>query len=350
MGERFWATKSRSPNVFLLTFEREERVFLSMRELLDKIAKVRVLVIGDVMLDHYIWGDVERISPEAPVPVVRIDRDTYTAGAGANVALNIASLGGKAEVIGPLGEDSSADMLLKLLKDKGVSMDKRCRIGGFSTILKTRVVVRKQQLCRLDREDRPSEYAKCVTDLRELIEGKMGCCDAVILSDYAKGFLTEDLVDFVIKVGKQKGVFVAMDPKPKRKLVVRGLNLLTPNRLESLQMAGIAHEDHDSFPAEEVCKKIFEQYGARHLVITLGGEGMLLSEEGRPYKQIPTYAREVFDVSGAGDTAIAGLVLGLAVGESIESAAHFANTAAGVVVGKVGTATATPEEILKYHE
>ncbi len=319
-----------------------------MKALLDKIAGLKILVVGDIILDHYIWGDASRISPEAPVPVVEVERDSYVAGGAANVALNLVALGAKAELCGVTGKDDAGIMLRGLLLEHSVAYDDAFGDYEIPTILKTRVIVRQQQLCRLDREREPDAYASILNEHSPEILAKIENQDAVILSDYAKGALTSDLIEEIKKRAASQGALVAYDPKPKRRLAHQGLGLLTPNRSESLKLAGLELEPHQPYPAEEVCRLIWELHEPRHLIITLGAEGMLLSEEGRVLEIIPTYAREVFDVSGAGDTVIAALTASLAAGAKLEEAAHFANTAAGVVVAKLGTATASPVEILHY--
>jgi D-glycero-beta-D-manno-heptose-7-phosphate kinase len=314
--------------------------------LLKKIARLRILVIGDVMLDHYVWGDATRISPEAPVPVVDIARDSWTAGGAANVALNIASLGAKCTVAGFLGQDDAGTRLAAILHSKKIAIVSTP--GDAPTILKTRVLVQHQQLCRLDREAPPTAYEFPAAKVKALLAGEIAACDAVILSDYAKGILSNDLVARITELARAAGKFIALDPKPKRKLEFRNLDLITPNKREALQLAGIEPLPHTPFPVAEVCARLHELYGTKHLVITLGEEGMLLSSNGTAQKTIPTAAREVFDVSGAGDTSLAALVLALVAGAPLETAAHFANAAAGVVVGKIGTATVTPKELITY--
>lgn len=318
------------------------------KDLLQKIARVRLLVIGDVMLDHYILGDATRISPEAPVPVVDIARDRYTAGGAANVALNVAALGAQCTVAGFLGNDEAGTRLNQILRDKGITA--LATPGTGSTIVKTRVIVQQQQLCRLDREAAPSAYRIPAAEIEGLFSGAIRQADAVVFSDYAKGILNDELVEKVSALARSAGKFLALDPKPKRKLAFHDLDLITPNRREALQLAGIEHEPHAPFPSEAVCKRLHELYRTKNLVVTLSEDGMLLSTEGKIGRTIPTAAREVFDVSGAGDTALASLVLALAAGSDLETAAHFANAASGVVVGKLGTATVTPAELLAYIE
>ncbi|MDR1010659.1 MAG: PfkB family carbohydrate kinase [Opitutaceae bacterium] len=311
--------------------------------LLEKITRLRILVIGDVMLDHYIWGDATRISPEAPVPVVDIARDTYTAGGAANVALNIASLGARCTVAGFFSDDEAGKKLLEILATRNIAAIRTP--GAGATILKTRVLVQHQQLCRLDRENPPPAYAVPPEKIVPLFRDAVLAHDAVILSDYAKGILSDKLIATVTKLARREGKLVALDPKPKRKLAFRDLDLITPNRKEALQLAGIEPEPGAPFPATEVCARLHKLHRTRNLVITMSEDGMLLSSKGKVGKIIPTAAREVFDVSGAGDTSLAALTLALTAGVQLKTAAQFANAAAGVVVGKIGTATATPAEL-----
>jgi D-beta-D-heptose 7-phosphate kinase/D-beta-D-heptose 1-phosphate adenosyltransferase len=314
--------------------------------LLRKISRLRLLVIGDLMLDRYIWGDATRISPEAPVPVIDIDRETWTAGGAGNVALNVASLGARCSVAGYIGPDDAGTKLAAALAERKIAV--LATPGSGRTIMKTRVLVQHQQLCRLDRESSPDAYQVSASRAATLLGREIKRCDAIVLSDYAKGLLTDALVAKVTALARAAGRLVALDPKPKRKLAFHGLDLITPNKRESLQLAGLDLPPHTPFPAAEVCARLHELYATKHLVITLGEDGMLLSSHGKVLKTIPTAAREVYDVSGAGDTALAALVLALAAGASLETAAHFANAAAGVVVGKLGTATVTPAELRAY--
>jgi D-glycero-beta-D-manno-heptose-7-phosphate kinase len=316
------------------------------KALIKKISGLRILVIGDLMLDHYIWGDATRISPEAPVPVIDIARDTWTAGGAANVAINITSLGARCTVLGFIGDDEAGTKLRSVLGEKGV--DAIATPGTGTTILKTRVMVQHQQLCRLDRESLPSHYAVSGKAIAPLLAKAIKACDAVILSDYAKGVLSDDVVAQATKLARAEGKFIALDPKPKHQLSFSGLDLITPNKREALQLAGIEPQPGVKFPAAAVCELLNKKYATKNIVVTLGEDGMLLSASGKVLTTIPTAAREIYDVSGAGDTALAGLVLALASGAGLEEAAHFANAAAGVVVAKLGTATVTPAELLEH--
>jgi len=313
-----------------------------MKELLQQIKGLRVLVIGDVMLDRYVIGEVNRISPEAPVPVLAVSEERSVAGGAANVALNLRSLGAAVEVIGWFGEDERGEELIDLLSQSDVSVDAQFRFSTAPTITKSRVTASNQQICRVDRESSPQYYLPDLEKLGGLIADKAESVDAVIVSDYGKGFVSDDLLSLV----RSSAQFLSVDPKPSRPLAYSQSDLLTPNRFEALELAGLSRETRCSFPEEEVVQKIFEKFSPRLLAITLGAEGMLLAKDGNILQTIPTAAREVFDVSGAGDTVIASLSLALAAGQPFERAAEFANLAAGVVVGKVGTANVSPVEIL----
>ena len=319
-----------------------------MRKLLQKIARLKVVVVGDLALDHYIWGDSSRLSPEAPVPVVAVDNETYTAGMAAIPALNLRAWNVGVEVCGVLGDDESGGRLRGLLFEAGIRHDDGFVVPGLRSIVKTRVMSRDQHICRVDREDPPSAYAVGWKRQIDALRAKIESADAVILSDYSKGVITEEYIQKIQLAARQTGIPVSLDPKPRRPLRFHDLDLITPNRSESLELAGIGQDWYDRFPADEVCLRIWEKYRPRNLVITMDSEGMLLSREGRVVKRIPCYSKDVFDVSGAGDTSIAALTAAMACGEDVEAAIHFANTAAGVVVGKRGVAVASPDEILAH--
>ena len=313
-----------------------------MKEFFKRIKSLNVLVIGDVMLDRYVIGEVKRISPEAPVPVLAVKEEKSVAGGAANVALNIKSLRANVETIGWFGTDERGDELVEILERKKIHVDPKFRFSSAPTISKTRVTSSNQQICRVDRESSLESYSSDSNEVRNEIIEKVSRSDAVIVSDYGKGFVTNQLLDLV----RENANFVSIDPKPSRQLKYTTPDLLTPNRFEALELAGLSRDSCDPFPQEEVVSKIFERFAPKSLAVTLGAEGMLLAENGVINKVIPTFAKEVFDVSGAGDTVIAALTLGLIGEQNFAEAAEFANLAAGVVVGKVGTATVLPEEIL----
>lgn len=308
----------------------------------------RILVIGDLMLDHYILGDVHRISPEAPVPVVQATEEKHVAGGAANVAHNLADAGVRAAVFGTLGDDGAARMLLSILEKNQVIASGCLRRPGTPTIVKTRVVARRQQLCRIDHEGPRGLYDPLADAMgAKGLVAAVEQADAVIVSDYAKGVVTQALLDEVARLTTRTGALLAIDPKPSRRLDLRGAGLLTPNRHEALQLAGLPEPlQGEAYPLEAICARIHEEFAPKVLVVTLGADGMAVAHDGKVEEILPTEAREVFDVSGAGDTVIAFLTAALACGASPVEAARLANLAAGVVVSKMGTATVSPTEIV----
>ena len=313
-----------------------------MNELLERIKSLRLLVIGDVMLDRYVRGEVSRISPEAPVPVLHVDGEDSVAGGAANVGLNAADLGASVDLGGAFGQDEAGERLLALLSKRGIACDPAFVSSQAPTICKTRVMAGNQQICRVDREESHQAYAPNLDVLSELLAEKARNADAVIVSDYAKGFVNDELLSLL----RSEAKFLAVDPKPRRCLNYDSPDLMTPNKVESLQLAGLERGDFGEFPADAIAAAIHDSHRPHRLAVTLGADGMLLIENGKVIQRIPTAAREVFDVSGAGDTVIAAMTLALAAKSTFEEASTFANLAAGVVVAKVGTATASPEEIL----
>jgi D-beta-D-heptose 7-phosphate kinase/D-beta-D-heptose 1-phosphate adenosyltransferase len=320
-----------------------------VQTLLDSLRSLRILVIGDAMLDHYIWGDAHRISPEAPVPVVHVSRDTWAAGGAANVAINLANLGVQTSLLGYLADDDAGRRLQEILLDHQVTLTRPLSTQSATpSIIKTRVMARGQQLCRIDREAPPANYrADHDREFLDLLARAVPDADAVIISDYAKGLIHQETVNRVLKESAKTSCLVAIDPKPASLLNFRGVGVLTPNRSEALELAGLKmfHPD-DPYPLDLVCRRIHETHAPALLVITLGADGMAVSSNGVVIERIPTVAREVFDVSGAGDTVIATLTAALATGLCPSDAARFANLAAGCVVARMGTVPITRESIL----
>lgn len=310
-------------------------------------AKLNIVVIGDVMLDHYIIGDSTRISPEAPVPVVSVAQDSYVPGGAANVANNLASLGTPVTLIGSYSEDKEYSLLKAVLADRKIRLSPLGQKADATTIVKTRVMAQRQQVCRIDREAKPCAYA-----LHHLLENPdfielITHADAVLFSDYAKGVITDTLIHGIriIAASASKKPLLVMDPKPRRKLDLSEMSLMTPNRNEALQMAG--YNTDSEIEDEAVCEAIFNTYNPERLVITLGSGGMLLGERGKIIGRIRTQAREVFDVSGAGDTVVAVLTCALLCGKSLKSATNLANKAAGIVVSHLGTTPITAAELFE---
>ena len=315
--------------------------------LIQCFQKARVLVIGDLMLDEFIWGDVSRISPEAPVPVVWEKRHSFMPGGASNVASNIASLGGEVYLSGVVGSDEPARTLKALLKKRGVYLqaltDRR-----RPTTLKTRVVAHHQQLVRIDRELQeplsPTSLHRLLSSLRQTLKK----VDAVIIEDYGKGVITPSLIREVVTLAKKYSRIVAVDPKEEHFEQYRGVTVITPNRKEAY--GAIGEKSTDRIPLQKVGREILKRLKCQAVLVTLGEDGMALFEKKGKVTHIPTVAQEVFDVSGAGDTVIATFTTALATGSTTVDAAYLSNVAAGIVVGKVGIATVTAREVAERIE
>ena len=321
-----------------------------LAQILTAAAKARILVIGDAMLDHFIWGKVGRISPEAPVPVVDFQRETFMPGGAANVARNLTSLQVQTSIIGAIGRDPAAVNLRRLLRNDGVDCDGFVTSRNLTTSIKTRIIAHQQQVVRLDRENGSAFDSRTTKALIRQIETRLQGCSAVIIGDYGKGVVTDGLMNRVKGLCREAGVWLSLDPKPVHNIDLTGLSLITPNRKEAFELAGMTDCHSDAPPLEnktllEMSHRLLERYAPALLLITLGDQGMLLCHRSRPPVHIPTVAQEVFDVSGAGDTVIASFTLAVAAGASPLEATIFSNHAAGVVVGKFGTATVSPNEL-----
>jgi rfaE bifunctional protein kinase chain/domain len=305
-----------------------------------------VLVVGDLMLDRYVWGRVERISPEAPVPVVEVERESSLAGGAANVARTVAALGGVPLLLGVVGSDAAAGELSARLDADGIDHGHVLAVHDRPTTLKTRVMAERQQVCRVDHEVRApvdeAVRANLAARGRELMAG----ADALLLSDYGKGLLSPGLIrDLVDAAGEKPS---AVDPKQDHFPAYSGVTVATPNNHEAGGAVGRRGRYEE---LDDVTAKLFELTGLENLLVTCGERGMRLYEgPDAPAEVIETVAREVFDVTGAGDTVTGVLALALAAGASLLEGAHLANLAAGVVIAKVGVATASPAEILRQYD
>ncbi len=322
-----------------------------VKELLVQMQNKCVLVVGDIMLDKYVVGNVERISPEAPVPVVHVQKEYSRPGGAANVALNIQALGGNGILSGIMGRDSAGDDMLALLTKDDISVESVVS-GDIKTIVKTRVIAERQQIVRVDREDIPEEMQSMIPELCNEIDEVMSKVDGVIIEDYGKGCITQKVINTILAAANKAGVPVGLDPKDNHDLDISGITIATPNYKEACAAAGVRSEMLNNAPETdahllEIGTILQERWNTELLVITLGAYGMyLLAKDSAPVV-IPTLAMEVFDVSGAGDTVIATAVLALAGGATHEEAASLANIAAGIVVGKLGTAPCLVSEILE---
>ena len=324
---------------------------LRARQILSAAQKTRILVVGDVMLDQFIWGGVSRISPEAPVPVVDFQRESFMPGGASNVARNLSSLKVTTEIFGAVGRDSAARQLGKLLNEHHVGCNGLVASAARHTSIKTRIVAHQQQVVRVDRETRGDLDGPLTKKLIAAVSAQLSRADAVIVGDYGKGVVTQGLLDELRELCRQRGIWLSLDPKPVHQLNLGGLSLITPNRKEAFELAGLSDDTRAANPLGDknllcVADKLLTDLRPAALLITLGDQGMLLCLRGQPPFHIPTVAQEVFDVSGAGDTVIATFTLAIAAGAAPIEAAILSNHAAGIVVGKVGTATVSPEELL----
>lgn len=332
----------------------------TLRKAVNTFSRARILVIGDLILDEYIWGDVERISPEAPVPVVWAKKRTFVPGGAANVAANLRSLGAKVSLAGVVGDDSYRQMLVSSLAAGGIDTRPIVAEKGRQTTVKSRIFARHQQLCRVDWEHVDTVSKRTQAALEAFVRRSVGAYDAVIIEDYGKGLFNPAFLAMVIAAARAHSCIITVDPKEDNFESYQGVTSITPNRKEAqnavryLKMqdrsnAFPVYDDELSTPEaiRNAGYAIVRHLGLESLLMTLGDQGMWLFEKQGGDHHIPTVAQEVFDVSGAGDTAIAVFTLALASGASKLAAAHLANIAAGIVVGKVGTATTNRKELLE---
>ncbi len=309
----------------------------------EEASRRRIAVLGDIMIDHYIIGNVSRISPEAPVPILESLTDEYRLGGAANVALNISTLDAKTYLIGVVGKDNNSSILMNLLHEKNIDSSLIVIDDQRPTTIKSRITSKKQQIVRVDREvttpiskhiedEIISNFSKIVQDI-----------DALIIEDYNKGLLTERVITSVIDIAKANNIIISVDPKVENFFNYKGVTVFKPNLVElSKNMNKKITNEKD---LQSIAWQLFKQIKAQYLVVTLGEKGMLIFEHDRNIFSLPTYAREVFDVSGAGDTVISTLTLALTLTNSILESAIIANHAAGVVCGKQGTSPTNWEEI-----
>jgi len=315
-----------------------------MKDLFKKFSKTGVLVIGDLMVDQYIWGKVNRISPEAPVPVVEVTKEDLLLGGAANVAHNLQSLGGKVFIAGTIGSDDTGKILTTTPTEKGFNTDGIIIDSERPTTVKTRLIAHRQQVVRFDREVQSDISRSTSSLLLEYVASCLPHIKGIIISDYCKGLITKPLVKAIIELTKSK-VFIATDPKIGHFNYYKNLSLLTPNLNEASFGSGIDIKDEKTLI--DAGRELIKKLNCKSLIITRGDEGMTIFEKNNRITHIPTCAREVYDVSGAGDTVIATLTLSHSAGLSMKEAAVVANHAAGIVVGKMGTAVTNQEEILK---
>lgn len=310
---------------------------------LKSFSKIKVLVAGDVMLDRYWWGDVNRISPEAPVPVVRLKGDSTAPGGAANVAANIVGLGATPVLIGAVGDDAEAAELRASLQANGIDPSNLFEVPGKTTIVKTRIIAHGQQVVRIDREQHFNLTDDQEGEVIRRIDGLLPEISAVLISDYGKGLLTERLISYLIAAARNTGYPVLVDPKGKNYRKYAGATLLTPNQREAAEACGLNEEMVEMIDAAG--RMMLEEFGVENALITQGERGMTLFQKDEDPHHIPVAALETYDVTGAGDTVIATICVAHAAGAELLEAAKIANIAAGHVVGQVGTTAITLETL-----
>ena len=308
---------------------------LNLPQLIKRFAKVKVLVVGDVMIDRYCWGEISRISPEAPVPVVALGDTSHAAGGAANVAANIAGLGAKPFLFGITGNDADAAELPDILRDAGIKRFSLTKIHGRQTSVKTRIVANNQHVVRIDHESTSPITKRDIATFWPRLSKAIEENDVIVISDYAKGFLTDELLSRLIALAKRKKRMVLVDPKGKDFSKYKGATVITPNERETAEACHV--DAHRQDLIDRAVKMLLDELGLEALLVTQGSRGMTLLQKGKHIVHLKASARKVFDVTGAGDTVIASLAVALGSGADMVDSATFANVAAGLVVEQVGT-------------
>ena len=318
--------------------------FNRLKTIVSNFKNARVLVVGDLILDEFLWGDVSRISPEAPVPVVWVKNESFMPGGASNVANNLKSLGADVHLVGVIGDDERGAVLKGELEQKGIDTAGVFVDETRPTTLKTRVVAQHQQVVRIDRE-KIDHLSDCIiSKMTDYIVETVERIDAVVIEDYGKGVIMPKLLSKVVPIARLKNKVISIDPKEEHFKYYKGISVITPNNHEASKAVGFAIKDDASL--KKAGTSLLNKLNCKIVLITLGENGMAVFQKSKPMQHIPTVAQEVFDVSGAGDTVIASYTLSLTSGADPVQSAHIANCAAGIVIGKVGIAVVTPEELL----
>ena len=318
--------------------------FNKLKNVISNFRNMKVLVIGDIILDEFLWGDVSRISPEAPVPVVWVKRESFMPGGASNVANNLRSLGAETYLAGVIGGDERGVILKSELDQKGINTNGIILDDSRPTTLKTRVVAQHQQVVRIDKERVEALNSALISRIVNYAKSIINKIDAIVIEDYGKGVITPELLKRIVPLAKQHKKIISVDPKEENLEYYQGITLITPNNHEASKAVGF--EIKDNATLKRAGETILKKFKCRIALITLGENGMAVFQKDKKMEQIPTVAQEVFDVSGAGDTVIACYTLALAAGASPVQSAHISNCAAGIVVGKVGIAVVTPDELI----
>jgi len=316
----------------------------TLRGLVARFAGRRLAVLGDLMLDKYLWGHVDRISPEAPVPVVEIERETFTLGGAGNVAANLKSLGADPVLIGVVGADDDGERLRRALAERGIDTRTVIEDPSRPTTVKTRIIAHAQQVVRADRESRADVSGTALDRLLDTLDRELPKCHGLIVSDYGKGVIQPATLGAALTHRRREDFAISVDPKESHIDAYKGVSILTPNQHEAGYVQG--HRVVDEASLMEVGWGLQRRLDARAVLVTRGAEGMSLFERGGRYTHLPTVAREVYDVTGAGDTVVSVVALALAAGADFPDACRLANHAAGIVIREVGTASCTPAELV----
>jgi D-beta-D-heptose 7-phosphate kinase/D-beta-D-heptose 1-phosphate adenosyltransferase len=322
----------------LIDIERLSRI-------LSAFGSKKIAVVGDIMLDRYLWGTVERISPEAPVPIVKVESESIRLGGAANVADNISALGVQVYLIGSVGADPAGEELIGAIASRGIDPQGVVSASGRKTTVKTRIIAHSQQVVRTDWEEISYVDGKVESGIIDSMNELIGKMDAVVVSDYAKGSVTPKVVESAVRLSEKHDITVCVDPKEGNFPSYRGVTVITPNQAEAGAAAGIKITDEKTL--EEVGRLLLNDLALSAILITRGEHGMTLFERSGETTYMPTLAREVYDVTGAGDTVVSVLSASLAAGANMKEAALISNHAAGLVVAEIGTASVDPEDILE---
>jgi len=316
-----------------------------LEKILRRFSKVNILVVGDIMMDRFIWGKVSRISPEAPVPVVAVEKETFLLGGAANVVNNIHALGGNVTLCGVVGDDEMGQKIIKKLTETKIGLQGIFVEQGRQTSTKTRIIAHHQQLVRIDWETTDHPRTPTSRNLSEFLKKNIEGFDGIILSDYGKGLLTKELIRTTIRKARETKKLIMVDPKLKNFFYYKGATVVTPNAAEASAASSILINDLSSL--KSAGRMLLKKLGCDVLVITRGEEGMAIFEPRQEPFLVPTVVKEVYDVTGAGDTVIGTMALALGAGARVIEAVKLANYAAGIAVGKIGTATVSQEELIK---
>lgn len=319
--------------------------FSRLRNIIYNFQNTRVMVIGDLILDEFIWGKVDRISPEAPVPVVWADRESFMPGGASNVANNVAALGGKVDLVGVIGNDDRGGILKSEMSQRNIVIDGIFIDNTRPTVLKTRVIAHKQQVVRIDKEVISPLSNRIISKIVAYVKKRIKDIDILIIEDYGKGVITPQLLKSIVPLAKRHKKTIAVDPKEDHFSFYKGVTLITPNISEASKATGVKIQNKRDI--DDAGKRLLNKLKCNMALITRGEDGMVLFKNGKRPVYIQTVAQEVYDVSGAGDTVISVFCLALASGAREIEAAHIANCAAGIVVGKVGIAVVNQAELIK---